>query len=120
MDRKSLFNATLAGTIAQLAMIGAGHFVPFIKDHVFAVGGMLISLLAGLWYARQARGGWGPSLAGGALSGGVCALIGILASTALGDTPLGVAVFGTCGSVVAGLVGAGLGRATGGQPTGAL
>ncbi len=108
MDRKSLFTATVVGTIAQLVMIGAGHFVPVIKDHVFAIGGMLISLLAGLYYARLARGEWVSSLTGGAVAGGVCALIGILASAALGDVLPIVIVFGTCGSVVAGLIGGGL------------
>ena len=87
MDRKALLTATAIGTVAQLAMILAGHFSPVIRDHVFAIGGMLISLLAGGLYARLAREGWGASLAGGALAGGACALIGILVSVALGDTP---------------------------------
>ena len=115
MDRKTLIKATVVGTIAQLVMIGAGHFIPVVKDHVFAVGGMLISLLAGVLYARLARGGWGSSLAGGAIAGGVCALIGILASAALGDVALMVVAFGTCASVVAGLIGGALGRVIGGQ-----
>ncbi len=110
MDRKALLTGTAIGTVAQLAMILAGHFVPVIRDHVFAIGGMLISLLAGGLYARLARGGWGASLAGGAFAGGACALIGILVSAALGDTPAMVAVLGTCGSAVAGLAGGALAR----------
>ena len=111
MDRKVLVRATAAGTVAQLVMIAAGHFVPFVRDHVFAIGGMLISLVVGLAYARQAREGWGPSLAGGAIAGGVCAVIAIAASVALGDTPAAVLAFGTLGSVVAGLVGAAVAKA---------
>ena len=111
MDHKPLFTATAAGTVGQLAMIGAGHFVPAIRDHGFAIGGMLISLLAGVLYVRMARGGWGASLIGAAIAGGVCALIGILASAALGDTPVIVAAFGTCASIVAGAAGGALGRA---------
>ena len=117
MDRKTLINATALGTVAQLAMVVAGHFVPVVKDHVFAIGGMLISLLAGVLYAWRARGGWGSSLAGGAIAGGVCALIGILVSAALGDVPMIVVAFGTCASVVAGAVGGAIGRLLSPQPS---
>ncbi len=72
---------------------------------------MLISLLAGLLYAWQARGRWGSSLGGGAIAGGVCAAIGIAPSVALGDTPVAVLGFGTLASVVAGLVGAAVAKA---------
>ena len=111
MDRKVLLTATAIGTVVQLLMIGAGHFVPVIRDHVFAIGGMLISLLAGLLYAWQAPGGWGPSLGGGAIVGGVCAAIGIAASVALKDTSAAVLGFGTVASVVAGAVGGAVARA---------
>ena len=111
MDRKVLLTATAIGTVAQLAMIGAGHFVPAVRDHVFAIGGMLISLLAGFIYAWQARGRWGPSLGGGAIAGGVCAIIGIGVSVVLGDTAAAVLGFGTVGSTVAGLVGGAVARA---------
>ncbi len=116
MDRKALLNATSIGTLAQLAMIGLGHFVPFIKDHVFAIGGMAISFAVAWLYARQARGGWSTSLSGGAVSGGVCGLIGIIASVALGDTQPVILVLGTLASVVAGLVGGALGRLAWSQP----
>ncbi len=116
MDRKALMGSIVIGTVAQLAMVGAGHFVPFIKDHVFAIGGMLISLVVGWLYARRARGGWRSRLAGGAISGGVCALIGILASVAFGDTAAAIVVLGTLASTVAGAVGGALGRLIGAQP----
>ena len=111
MDRTLLVRTTAIGTVVQLAMIGAGHFAPVIRDHVFAIGGMLISLLAGLLYAWQALGGWGPSLGGGAIVGGVFAAIGIAASVALGDTAAAVLGFGTVASVISGLVGGAVGRA---------
>ncbi len=110
MDRSSLIRATAAGTIVQLVMIIAGHFVPFVRDNVFALGGLAISLLAGLLYARLARGGWGPSLGGGAIAGGACALIGIAPSVALGDTPAMILLFGTLGSAVTGALGGAIGR----------
>jgi hypothetical protein len=41
-----LTRATLLGTIAQIAMVVAGHFVPAVAN-LFAIGGMGISALAG-------------------------------------------------------------------------
>jgi len=110
MDRKALLKATIAGTIGQLAMVIAGHFIPVIKDQIFAIGGMIISLLAAVWFVRLAPAGWVYSLLGGAIAGGVCALIGILVSAALGDVPLVVVAFGTCASAVAGVAGGALGH----------
>jgi hypothetical protein len=49
-------------------------------------------------------------LIGGAIAGGLCALIGIAASWALGDVPAQVLGFGTVASTVAGLAGAAIGR----------
>jgi hypothetical protein len=105
-----LVYVTAIGTLAQVAMVIAGHSLPVVKNHVFAIGGMIISLLAGLLFVRLARGGWGSSLIGGGIAGGVCALLGILVSAALGDVPLIVVAFGTSASVVAGIAGGALGR----------
>ena len=71
---------------------------------------MLISLVAGLLYARLARGGWRDSLAGGGASGAVGSLLAIAVSFALGDVPAFVLLFGTCASLVTGLIGGALGR----------
>lgn len=111
MDRKVLVSTTVVAAVAQLAMIAIGHFVPVVKDHVFAVGGMLISLIAGAAYALSARGSWSSCLLGGAIAGGVGAAIGILVSAALGDTPVIVVAFGTAASTVAGVLGAAVVRA---------
>ena len=115
MDRKALFSSTLAGTIAELAMAVSGHFIPVIKDYVFAVGGMIISLIVGAWFARMARARWGATLIGGAIAGGVGALIGILVSAAMGDIPWIIATYGTASSTVAGVIGAALVRRFGRQ-----
>jgi len=110
MDRTALIIATSSGVIAQLAMIVAGHYVPFVREKLFAVLGMLLSLAAGALYARLAHGGWPPSLIGGAIAGGACALIGIAPSVALGDTLAMILVFGTLGSTVAGAAGGAIGK----------
>ena len=98
------------GLVAQLAMVIAAHYVPFIKNNVFAVGGLLISLAAGWLYARAASGGWSSSLIGGLIVGGACALLGIGVSVLLRDVPPGVLFFGTIGSAVAGLIGGAIGK----------
>jgi len=110
MNRKALINATVIGTVLQLAMIVAGHFIPFVKDNVFMLGGLAISLVAGLLYARAAKGSWGDSLIGGLISGGVCALIGIAASVAWGDTAQEILLLGTVSSVVTGAIGGAVGK----------
>ena len=111
MNRNALIRASVIGTGLQLAMIIAGHFIPVIKDNLFAIVGMLISLVAGLLYARAAKGALAVSVIGGAIAGGVCALIGIAASFALGDVPAMVIAFGTLSSAVTGAVGGAIGRA---------
>jgi len=110
MDLRKLSVATGIGLAAQLAMVIAGHFVPVIKEYGFAIGGVLISLVAGLLYARTSRTGWGDSLLGGAVAGGVCALLGIAVSWLMGDVPATILLFGTLGSAVGGLIGGAIGR----------
>ena len=113
MDKNALILAGCIGLILQLAMIVAGHFVPVIKDKGFMVGGLLISLVAGLVYARLAHAGCGSSLIGGAIDGGACALIGIAASVALGDTVPFILIAGTLSSIVTGLIGGAIGKLIG-------
>ena len=110
MTRDPLLRATAIGLAAQLAMVIAGHWVAFIKDNVFAVGGMLISLVAGLLFARMARAGWSQSLLGGLVAGGACAGVGIAVSVGLGDTLPLILAIGTAGSAVTGLIGGAAGR----------
>ena len=104
MNRKALIIATDIGLVLQLIMVITGHYQPAIAAW-FAIGGMLISLVAGVIYGRMARNGWKDSLLGGALAGGICALVGIAVSCALGDVEAMILVFGTIGSAVAGLIG---------------
>ena len=97
--------ATVVGTVLQLAMVIAGHWVEFIKLNVFAIGGTLISLVAAVMYARRANVGRGQSAVWGALVGGLCALIGIGVSFLLGDVTASIFMIGTLSSAVAGAIG---------------
>jgi hypothetical protein len=100
----ALFQATLIGTVLQLAMVLAGHWTPAVAK-MFGLLGVLISLAAGVVYARLARPSVGAGAAGGAIAGGACALIGIAVSFALGDVPALILAVGTASSAVAGAIG---------------
>ncbi len=104
MNRKALIIATDIGLVLQLIMVIAGHYEAAIAAW-FAIGGMVISLVAGMIYVRRARNGWSDSLICGALAGGICAVIGIAVSCALGDVAPMILVVGTLGSAVAGAIG---------------
>jgi hypothetical protein len=110
VNQSALIRATLIGTALQLAMVIAGHMVPALRDPGFALGGMGFSALAGWLFARGAGAGWGASLVGGAIAGGVCAVIGIGVSVALGDVPPSLLGLGTASSVVTGVIGAAIAR----------
>ncbi len=110
MSSRALTVATVAGTVLQLAMVLAGHSNTSIAA-LFAVGGMSISLVAGLLYAMTAKGGSTSSLAvGGLIAGGVCALIGIVVSYLLGDVPALILFVGTSSSAVTGAIGGLIGK----------
>jgi hypothetical protein len=101
---------TIVGTIAQVAMVVAGHTNPAIAQ-LFAVGGITISALAGLLYStRTTTSSFGNAALNGAIVGGVCALIGISLSCALGDVTPIILVAGTASSAVGGAIGGSLGR----------
>ena len=107
-SRNALRNAIIVGSAVQLVMVVCGHWVAFIKMNVFAVGGVVISALVGAMYARDAQVPRAKAAAGGAVAGGVCALIGIAVSLALGDVPPLILIVGTLSSAIGGAVGGGL------------
>jgi hypothetical protein len=104
-----LTRATIFGTVAQIAMVVAGHSVPAVAD-LFAIGGMGISAVAG-WAALKGQTASLSAAAGqGALAGGISAAIGIAVSLALGDVPASLLAVGTAGSAVTGMIGGLIGR----------
>lgn len=110
LNSRALVLATVLGTVLQVAMVVAGHTNKSIAG-LFAVGGMGFSLIAGVAYAKFAGGGPASSLAaGGAVAGGVCAVIGIFCSYLYGDVPASLLLLGTVSSVVTGALGGWIGR----------
>jgi hypothetical protein len=110
MKVRTLVIATLVGVGLQVALVVAGHFIRILQDPGFAIGGMAFSALAGWLYARMAGGEWRDMIIGGALAGGICAAVGIAVSSALGDVPLSLLLFGTAASVATGIGGAALAK----------
>jgi len=100
-----LVTYTAIGTVMQVAMVVIGHFNEFVKNNVFALGGMGISLLAGLLFARAAAHCMGSAIKGGAIVGGVCAVLGVAVSMALGDTDAMVLAIAAVSSSITGLIG---------------
>jgi hypothetical protein len=110
LNARALALATTLGAVLQVAMVVAGHSNKSIAG-LFAVGGMGLSLMAGLLYAMWARGSTTSSLVlGGLIAGALCALIGIFVSFMLGDVPPSLLALGTVSSAVTGALGGWLGR----------
>ena len=106
---RALLVASVIGTVLQTAMVVAGHTNKSIAN-LFAVGGMSLSLIAGVIYAILARGSTtGSVVVGGVLAGAICALIGIAVSYFLKDVPASLLALGTLSSAVTGAVGGWLG-----------
>ena len=109
MSSRALVVSSLVGTLLQIAMVVAGHSNDAIKA-LFAVGGMGLSLVAGVLYARLAHAPTrGKAAAGGAAAGAICAFLGILVSYLLGDVPASLLALGTLSSAVTGALGGLLG-----------
>jgi len=111
LKARALVVATVVGTVLQVGMVVSGHTNTSIAA-LFAPGGMLISLLAGLLYGRRARAGGTPAshlALGGLIAGGLCAFIGIAVSHLLGDVPASLLLLGTASSMVTGAIGGWLG-----------
>lgn len=92
------------GTLLQTAMVLAGHWLSAIAA-LFGLLGVGISLVVGLLWARAEAGTAAQAAGGGAVVGGVCALVGILVSWLLGDVTAAILAFGTASSAVGGAVG---------------
>lgn len=109
MNNARLIKATLIATVAQIAMVVIGHFVPAVAS-LFAIGGMGISALAGWSALKGQQTSLAAAAGGGALAGGISAALGIAVSVALGDVPTSLLVLGTGSSAITGLIGGLIGR----------
>jgi hypothetical protein len=112
INSRAVLLATILGTVLQIAMVLGGHSNPSIAN-LFAVGGMGFSLIAGLGvavFSRRAMTSAASLIAGGAIAGGACALIGIFVSHMMGDVPASLLALGPVSSIVTGAIGGLIGK----------
>ena len=110
LSNRALVTATIIGIVLQVAMTSIGHTNPAVKG-MFAVGGMGISLIAGILYVViSTEVIMRDNILGGAIAGAVCAFIGIFVSWQLKDVPGSLVLLGTLSSAVTGAIGGWLGR----------
>ena len=103
----ALRRAILVGTVLQMLTVILGHFGNLAAEHAigFLFAGMMISATVGYLYAQDVSKGYGRGAYGGAIAGGLCALIGIAVSVLLGDMAPAVLLLRTLISVLTGAVG---------------
>lgn len=110
MDRGALLKATGIGLAGELAMVFGGNVNPAIAG-MFPTLGTAIAGVSGLLVPFFNRGlSTKQAAGGGAIAGGVSAVIGILVSYLLKDVPFSVVGFGGGMSAVAGAIGGVIGR----------
>ena len=105
VDHRALERAILVGTLFQVVAVVIAHFSLWIETHALLFGGMMISATMGYLYAQEVARGYVKGACGGAVAGGLCAIVGMAPSVLLGDmTPkmLGVR---TLISILTGAVG---------------
>lgn len=85
IDIKVLQRSLIVGIVLQLALAATSHFVAYIAKNYFLFGGMMISATAGYLYAMGSGKGYFSGATGGAIVGGLCALIGVGVSVLMHD-----------------------------------
>lgn len=110
MNQRALVNALIFATVLQIVMVLSGHWIAYVKDNLFATVGTAISIVGAIHYVRAARPAWSWAVIGGAVVGGVSALIGIAISYGLKDVPVDTLWIGTIASTVSAAVAGAIAR----------
>jgi hypothetical protein len=105
VDHRALQRAILVGTLFQVIAVVIAHFSQWIESHALLFGGMMISATMGYLYAQEVARGYVRGACGGAVAGGLCAVMGIAVSVLLGDMTLKMLGIRTLISVLTGAVG---------------
>jgi hypothetical protein len=105
VDHRALQRAILVGTLFQVVAVVIAHFSQWIESHALLFGGMMISATMGYLYAQEVARGYVRGACGGAVAGGLCAVIGIAVSVLLGDMTLKMLGIRTLISILTGAVG---------------
>lgn len=110
-----ILKAASIGTILQVLMVVAGHYMPQLQA-LYPSLGTGLGGVAGLLFALMNKGAAGGALAGGgAAAGGIGGLIGSAVSLALGDATGATVGIATGSTAVAGAIGGFIGKFLGGK-----
>jgi hypothetical protein len=105
IDTKILLRATIVGIVLQLALAFGAHFFTYVANHYFLFGGMMNAATAGYLYGMASGKGYFPGATGGAIAGGLCALVGAGAAVLMQDASQTIIPLFTAICVVTGAVG---------------
>jgi hypothetical protein len=105
VDNKALQRAIFVGTLLQIVFVLIAHFSAWIETHALLFAEMMTSATVGYLYAQEVAKGYALGAYGGAIAGGLCALIGIALSLLLGDMTPGVVLVRDLISILTGAVG---------------
>ncbi len=105
IDTRVLLRATIVGIVLQLVLAVASHVSAYVAMHFFLFGGMMISATAGYLYGMGSGKGYFSGATGGAIVGGVCALVGVGTSALMQDAAQSVIPVFTAICVLTGAVG---------------
>ncbi len=105
IDSKTLLRAAIVGIVLQLALAAGAHFFVYVAKYYFLFGGMMIAATAGYLYGMGSGKGYFPGATGGAIVGGLCALIGVGVSVLMHDAAQQTIPLFTAICVVTGAIG---------------
>jgi len=108
LDTRLALQTALAGTVLQLALVGAAHAFPAI--HLVLFGRAMASATAGYIYGLIGGRGFGAGAVGGAIAGGLCVVPALALSLLLADPENLMATTSAGISILTGAVGGAFGQ----------
>jgi hypothetical protein len=104
IDGRILRYAIIVGTTLQ-AVNALAYDLGWLSEYYALFGGMFISGVAGLLYARDANKGYRPGAVGGGAAGLVCITIGVALAVTLHDAPAVLIPFAMLMCTITGSIG---------------
>lgn len=110
VNYRILWRAFFVGTVLQVVLTIAAHFIPWVSGNSLLFGVMMISATVGYLYAQDYDKGYVAGALGGAIAGGACAAAGTLLAVVLQDATVPLLAFRTGVSILTGAVGGPFGQ----------
>jgi len=105
IDPRALVRAFIVGTVLQIVLVILCRLSPWVMQHAFMFGGMMIAATAAYLYAMDVGRGWFPGATAGAAIGGACGFVGIVVAVTLHETAQVVIPYAVAICVLTGAVG---------------